>query len=113
MGRVAARVSKEVLDVVLQKFNSMPEKAGAASLTLNDAFFSLKPAISDMQKKGYSLNEILDLLRESGVSVGMTKLKEVISKPRKKRVVVADIKNPPPQKPIIHKTPAVQDPDEK
>jgi hypothetical protein len=43
----------------------------------------------------------------------MTKLKEVISKPRKKRVVVADIKNPPPQKPIIHKTPAVQDPDEK
>lgn len=118
MGRAARKISKETINVVMQKFSEMPEKTTVAALPLNDAFLSLKPSISEMQKKGYSLSEILDLLKESGISVGMTTLKSVVSKPRKKRA--SAIEKPvkteakaAQQKPTIDKTPAVQDPDEK
>lgn len=118
MGRAARKISQEILDVAMQKFNEMPEKIGAAALPLNDAFLLLKPAISEMQKKGYSLIEILELLKQSGINVGMTTLKTVVSKTRKKRAAVIQKPakteaKPAPQKPTINKTPAVQDPDEK
>lgn len=117
MGRIAKKISREALDTVMQKFNEMPQKAEATALPLNDAFLALKPAISEMQKKGYSLIEILQLLKESGVDAGMTTLKAVVSKPRKKQVSQPKPQVKPEQKPVqtIQQkyVPAIQDPDEK
>lgn len=121
MGRIAKKISRETLDAAIQKFNQMPPKAEADALILSDAFLSLKPAISDMQKKGYSLNEILDLLKESGIDVGLTTLKTAVSKPRKKRVSTSKPTATPEQnqaknnqqKSVQIQVSAVQDPDEK
>lgn len=121
MGRIAKKISRESIDSALQKFSQMPRKAEANALPLNDAFLSLKPAISEMQKKGYSLHEILDILKESGIEIGLTTLKTAVGKPRKKQ-----LSQPKPQskaeekqalgmqsKPVQNQVPAVQDPDEK
>lgn len=121
MGRAVKKINRDVLDAVMQKFNEMPAKPEANSLPLNDAFLSLRPAISEMQKKGYSLNEILDFLKESGITVGLTTLKSAISKPRKKlvsaptkqvKIKEMKVKNTE-QIPVQIKASPVQDPDEK
>ena len=121
MGRIAKKISRESIDSALQIFSQMPQKAEANSLPLNDAFLSLKPAISEMQKKGYVLSEILDILKDSGIDIGLTTLKSAVGKPRKKRLSQAKYQSKEEEKqalgmqpkPIQNKASAVQDPDEK
>lgn len=118
MGRAAKKVSRNSLESALQKFSQMPAKAEADAIPLNDAFLSLKPAIGDMQKKGYSLTEILDILKDSGIEVGLTTLKSVVSKPRKKRLVPLAKLVKKDDKPAQQNQPelpvsSIQDPDEK
>lgn len=118
MGRAAKKISRESVDSALQKFGQMPAKAEADAMPLNDVFLSLKPAIGEMKKKGYSLNEILDVLKDSGISIGLTTLKSAVSKPRKKRGALpakpAKIEeNPAEQKSTKMNISSIQDPDEK
>lgn len=118
MGRIAKKVSQDSIDFALQKFGQMPAKKDANSVPLNDAILSLKPAIAEMQTKGYSLTEVLDILKESGIEVGLTTLKLVVCKPRKKRPAPQakpakkddkPAQRNPPELPVS----SIQDPDEK
>lgn len=118
MGRTARKISRESLNTALQKLNEMPPKAEADAMPLNDAFLSLKPSINEMQKKGYSLNEILDVLKSSGIEIGLTTLKTAVAKPRKNRVTrVAKTEDKKPvqtqAKLIAPQANPIQDPDEK
>lgn len=118
MGRIAKKVSQASIDSALQKFTQMPTKEEANSLPLNNAILSLKPAIGEMQTKGYSLTEILDILKESGIEVGLTTLKSVVSKPRKKRLAPPAKQAKKDDKPAQQNQPelsasTIQDPDEK
>lgn len=86
MGRSARTYSAATVEQVIKALEAaQPKPKKEAEITTKDAVITLKPAIKAMQQKGYSLNEILAVIRESGMDIGLTAIKSAIAKPKRRR----------------------------
>ena len=90
------------IQAVAKKLDAMPriEKA-AKELSKQDTIKALSKHIESMQKRGYSLEQIGDILRAEGIEVANTTLKSYLLKakpPSKKAEKFAEAAAPEAQK---------------
>lgn len=122
MGRIAKTYTAAAVEAAVKKLSDMREKPKEeVGVTTNEAISTLKPAIKQMQQKGYSLSEILAAIRDSGIDIGMTTLKTAVAKPKRKAKVIKDAGQASRNPALVTKiqtarapsSPARQDTDEK
>lgn len=123
MGRTSKNFTAETVEAAIKKLNEMPEKPKEdVGLSTIEALAMLKPAVKAMQAKGYAMNEILAEIRTVGLDIGLTTLKNFVTKPKRKPKQQDEAgsqqnsgnvqpKATPAAKP--QRAPAFQDPDEK
>ena len=83
------RIAKTAIDDAISTFNQLPAKA-PADYSLREAIGQILPAINDLMKKGYNLDEISTLLTQKNIAISSTTLKQYLrdfskSKPKQSR----------------------------
>jgi hypothetical protein len=83
------RIAKTAIDDVISTFNKMPSKA-PSDYSLKEAILQILPAINNLMKKGYNLDEISQLLTQKNISISSATLKQYLrdfgtSKPKQSR----------------------------
>ncbi len=78
---IKKEVSVEVIEKAKKALANVPAKPATAKL-VEEALEDLKPAILDLEKKGYSRQEIIELLAKQGVHVKAYALKRVMASKR-------------------------------
>lgn len=69
----------ELRDNAAAMLSALPEKPAAAKeMTSKELLDSLKTQIKEAQSSGYTLDEIVVVLKNSGVEIGLTTLKNAI-----------------------------------
>lgn len=86
-------VAVEVRDKAVSDLANLPEKPKAEKgLALKDAIASMKTEIRAAQEKGYTIEEIVQSLKGSGMDIGLTTLKAAMRQSAKKRTAKAATK---------------------
>jgi hypothetical protein len=83
------RIAKTAIDDAISTFSQLPAKA-PADYSLREAIGQILPAINDLMKKGYNLDEISQLLSQKDIAISSTTLKQYLrdfdkSKPKRSR----------------------------
>ena len=95
MGRHAQTYDTETVEVAIKRLEELSVRpTKEQSMTTSDAIMKLKPAIKCLQQKGYTLQEILAELRESGINIGLTTIRTAVSKSKRKIQTREDRKTP-------------------
>lgn len=112
MGRQSRTYTLDVIEAAKKSLKRLPEKPkNQQKLNTVMTLESLKTDINVMQSKGYSLDEVIENLRNTGIQVGKTTLKNFLAggkKPKEPaKAVIASRQTGAIQSAISH------DPDEK
>ena len=84
MARISKTFKKEVMENAIKAISELPEKPKAEpEMTTKEVINGMKSEIKAAMAKGYSTEEILALIKDAGVDIGMTTLRSVMTKPRK------------------------------
>jgi hypothetical protein len=76
----------ETIEKLRSFLDNVPEKPKSEKeLNASAALSSLKGQIRSLQAKGYSLEEIVVMLKDGGMDAGISALKNAIKKPRQKK----------------------------
>ncbi len=71
------------IEKMIEKMTEMPEAKGKGVANKQEAVKLLKPGITAMKKKGYSMDEITKFLNENGLKISSATLKNYLqTKPR-------------------------------
>jgi hypothetical protein len=73
----ATRIAKTAIDDVISTFNDLPAKS-PSDYTLKEAISQILPAINDLTKRGYNLDEISNLLTQKEIAITSNTLKQYI-----------------------------------
>jgi hypothetical protein len=71
------RIAKTAIDDAISTFKQLPAKA-PADYSLREAIGQILPAINDLIKKGYNLDEISALLTQKDIAISSTTLKQYL-----------------------------------
>jgi hypothetical protein len=73
----AIRIAKTAIDDVISTFNDLPAKS-PSDYTLKEAISQILPAINDLTKRGYNLDEVSKLLAQKEIAITSSTLKQYI-----------------------------------
>jgi hypothetical protein len=73
----ATRIAKTAIDDAISTFNDLPAKS-PSDYTLKEAISQILPAINDLTKRGYNLDEISNLLTQKEIAITSSTLKQYI-----------------------------------
>ena len=75
------KITTEQLDQIAAKLKSAPPVARPMSTT--DALRRLAPSLKQMRARGYTIDQIADMLKAEGLSASPATLKRVLSSPKR------------------------------
>jgi hypothetical protein len=99
------RIAKKAIDDAISTFSDLPAKA-PADYSLREAIGQILPAINDLIKKGYNLDEISQLLTQKDIAISSTTLKQYLrdfgkSKPKQSRSKPPAVTPDPVPDPVV------------
>lgn len=87
------KITAKEVEEIKAFLREQPEKEKNRSLTMKEALIEMSPEIRDLYKKGWSFEEIVELLEKNNLKVSTYSLKKVVTKRAKKAKQVALVKS--------------------
>lgn len=99
--------NSDFIEQLKAKLNEAPEVTKVRELTASEAVKEMAKEINEMQKKGYTLAMILEMLKANEVNVSLATLKAAISVTKSKKK--AKINKPSQQQDLLTENPVPEE----